>query len=350
MFQLKWNVVKMDNSFHITEKRELAIKPEFYFDCIWNYSIKFNDYYNDNFGFRIPLISYNNYVKVCWFDLASNSKVTFGKEDWMYYTVPKVIDNHQGKGYFTELEMSRIKTELVQRKDSLTANGVQYFVVIAPDKISVYPEYLPDDFMVSDSSELDQFIGVMKNTDVEIIDLRKVFFKHKHNQQLYFKSDSHWNQHAGFIAYQEIMNTIQEIYPSVISYAVTDFNIDIRDRIGGDIAELIGIKDFIYEENPFYEYGPNTPCFDKLKPKEYEFNTNVWKPTYVFEAENTKLPRLLVFNDSYVDYIHHFFAPSFSRSAFFWMYEFRRDLIQKENPDIVIQMMVERSLDKIIVE
>ncbi len=338
----------MDESFHVTEKRELAAKPNFSVDSIWSYPKKFEDYYNDNFGFRIPLVAYNNYIKAFHFGVYSNPDLTYGKEGWMFLTPYQSKDKHQGRDYFSESEIIKIKETLVNRKKHLEDQGIQYLIVVVPDKLTLYPEFLPDDFYLADSSQLDQFMNFMDGEGVDIIDLRSELKKQKKEHKLYFKTDSHWNQHAGFIAYQEIMKVVSEWFPNIQTLQKENFDIELRDEIGGDLADLVGIKDFIDDVSPRYHYNETVPVPERLEIPEYHFFKNDWRPTIVYEMPDATLPRMVMFNDSFVSYIHHFFAPSFERTTFFWMYDFRTDLIEKEHPDIVIQMLVERRLPNVV--
>ena len=62
---------------------------------------------------------------------------------------------------------------------------------------------------------------------------------------------------------------------------------------------------------------------------------------------SSSLPRLLNFHDSFSSYTRNFLGTSFSKSSFVWTHDFRKDIIEKENPNVVLHTIVERSLSQL---
>ncbi len=92
-------------------------------------------------------------------------------------------------------------------RDQLKKAGIELVIVPVPAKASIYPEALDSGSTNSESARLDaadaEFIGVLKQSGVNVIDLVPPFlqFKKDHpDQLLYSKEDTHWSGYGIGIA------------------------------------------------------------------------------------------------------------------------------------------------------
>jgi hypothetical protein len=84
-----------------------------------------------------------------------------------------------------------------------------------------------------------------------------------------------------------------------------------------------------------------------MHKSSYNIYNEAYKATFIYQKEDKSLPKILIFNDSFVSYIHGFLGDYFSRSVFLWTHDFRKDIIQKEQPQIVLHIIVERSIEEL---
>ncbi|MCH7534214.1 MAG: hypothetical protein IH948_00415 [Bacteroidetes bacterium] len=201
-----------------------------------------------------------------------------------------------------------------------------------------------------DTTGLDQFMDYMSQSNLNILDLRNDLLEAKVDNLLYQKTDSHWNHNGAFVAYKSIMNLLQEKgidikSPDKDSYTISEIPIE-----KGDLATMLGLSPFY--NNTKFVYTPNddVPKIKFQSTPAYDNNKLSYKLNYIATTGLKETPRLLVFNDSFVTYILRFLSTGFGRSAFYWTYDFNKDVINQEKPDIVISIMVERSLYKLIVK
>jgi hypothetical protein len=61
---------------------------------------------------------------------------------------------------------------LRRRSDQLERRGIRCLFVVAPDKHSIYPEYLPETVSVHSPTELDQLLPSLDEAGVLHVDLR----------------------------------------------------------------------------------------------------------------------------------------------------------------------------------
>ena len=82
----------------------------------------------------------------------------------------------------------------------------------------------------------------------------------------------------------------------------------------------------------------DVPLNYKRKKVDYEFR---------FYNPNKKL-KVLVFRDSFSNAMKELYAATFNEVVFIWEPKFSQELVERENPDIVIIEFVERLIPKMI--
>ncbi|MCK5360043.1 MAG: hypothetical protein KAJ95_05420, partial [Gammaproteobacteria bacterium] len=232
-----------------TEKRILATIPAApdSYKLLKRYPEKFDIYYKDNFGFRSDLLWYNK-IKY----LVGNSpsdKVILGKDGWLFFNGEPFTDLQntiRGIRKLTETELEQYAEVLVARHHWLQAQGIKYLLIIAPNKHTIYREYLPNSlFQVDEETLTDQFFDyIQRHTDVSVLDLRQVLLSQKASEtNLYFKTDTHWNHLGANIAQNEIANILNTYYPEQITPILyNDKDFQIKTGPGGDLSRLLGLN------------------------------------------------------------------------------------------------------------
>ena len=107
-------------------------------------------YISENFGFRDPIIRlYNQYIWTCF----RKTHIKFlvpGKEDWLYYfgAVKDYYGTEQHSRYKTTKDAKNYYDKNVKMmcelRDILKTYDIEFLSFMAPSKVRVYPEYLPD--------------------------------------------------------------------------------------------------------------------------------------------------------------------------------------------------------------
>ena len=189
----------------------------------------------------------------------------------------------------------------------------------------------------------------MDEIDVNIFNNLETILKDKNNNQLYQKTDSHWNNNGSFLAYQTILETFKKDFKQLDIYTKKDFNIT-SDTVqnGGDLSGMLALKNEYTTVNFTYfpkEYVRKTS--NSHLPEYYTYDQS-YKATTLVESADTTLPRFMNFHDSFTGYLWDFIPRHFSRSVFLWTFEFRKDLIEKEKPDIVLYTILERDIQVLL--
>lgn len=330
---------------HMNEKRKLASFPPIEKDSLEVFPEKYTSYFQDHFGFRKPLVMTNNYIKAMWFKTSSKDNVIIGKDKWLFFNVKNSARDFEGKVPLNVNELGSLKNQLGQKKHYYDSLGIEFIVLVAPNKMQVYDDMMPDKYLRSDSSRLSQFIDYMKDTGVKIISPLQALRAAKENKLLYQTNDSHWNANAGFIASNILITSLQERFPMLAPSKLEDYEVMQKDKNTGDISGLLGITPFLSNQKFVYTKPSNLVEKQAVSPSyELEYDA-AYKATFAFETNLKDHPRLLMFNDSYISYIYPFLSDHFSYSAFYWTHHMNKKIVEAEQPDIVVHLLVERSLD-----
>jgi hypothetical protein len=341
----------LDEHFHIyivkdnIEKRELAGKIPFSFTK--NFTKKYDEFYNDNFGFRLLLVDWGGLYKVNVFHASPKpEKTLFGKDDWLFYndTSDVIVKSYTHRNLLTAEELRFVVNTWIAQKDSCKKLNIEYFRVFWPDKPTIYQELLPFSMkmQIRDTlSKADQILNYLKATGsvVKMIDVRPAMFTAKKDHQLYRKHDSHWNSYGAFVAYRSFF---QQVYP-VIGIKPNDFNdynIALKSEERGDLINLLGIltETGLRDMIPSFKFKNKNESFHNLPANAYPDGTIITR------NENCgNHIRVLMFRDSYTMALEQFFSQSFYEITFVWS-AFDIKWVKQIKPDIVIDAWVERNL------
>jgi hypothetical protein len=263
-------------------------------------------------------------------------KVLVGKDGWLFLQndTNRVVEQNSSTLKLTESEIEKWLRTLEARFAVLKNRGIKYYFLIAPNKESIYPEYLPDDYKISDDRVVNQLINACKPYHLPVYYPVDILQLYKSEYQLYPSGDTHWNGIGGFIAYEYVMNIINK-----------DFKIDILDWEKIEIVEKEALLDLGNKLTP-----PQTSIFSwgmvKQPRAQIIYDNKAINSSHmrVTLNKNTSLPTAVIFHDSFIEIIIPFLMESFSKIHFVRTPCVDYDLIERINPDVVISEMVERFL------
>ena len=340
--------LSLDPEKRLNEKRVLAGKPEFNSKDPGKFLPDLSAYFNDHFNLREWLVYTNNLAKPKVFETSPVDFVHIGKDGWLFYDVMGQVNGLEGRHFYNDLQLQHIKNNLLHYRDWLKKRNCKYYLVVLPDKHTIYPEHLPITIIpTKGENRTDKLMRFLKEeTDLKILDTRSALLKAKGDRLLYQKTDTHWNLDGAFIGYGEIMNFMAQDDSRIKPYTANDFDVkdDMFDR-GGDLATAIGQRHAFTTHFPRYYPKPHLPVAKQTLIEEYQtIYADEAKNTRTFELSNANLPKMVAFHDSFTGYLYEFLSAHFQRSTFISSYVFRKDIIEKEQPDIVVHFILERAM------
>lgn len=330
------------NKFHLYENRSLAGKPKM--GLYEAFASQFEKYFADHFGFRSIFIQADRYLKLNVFGSFTNNDVSIGKDNWLFYTSDQNYLDVINAVIFSESDLRGIKENLEDAKNYFEKNGIKFIVIIAPNKSSVYEQYLPSYMRKANPKsrlqQLTEYLGKEEN-DVIFINPTLELKKESLKSQVYRKYDTHWNSYGGFIAYKLLMLEIEKFYPSLKAKGLEDFEVSYKETNIKDLELLLGVGDIFKEKDPIF-----TPKVKRAIntteecPKPY-----MQCAEQLYKVKDKKLPRLTMYRDSFGVALIPFLSEHFSVSHFIWkVMPLDTNVVLEDQADVVIFEIVERDL------
>lgn len=297
---------------------------------------------NDNFPFAEELFSTNSWINYRHFNSSiKNQQVILGKEGWLFYRDENVLKQYTPYNQLSEIELQLIKQNLIERKEYFDSLNISYMIAIVPNKHSVYDEYLPNWAQAHlFKSRIGDVTSILQKITIPHVDLTSDL-RAKKAENLYKKTDTHWNDKGALVGYQAIFDMLIKNSPDLPLYSQTlESEITIRDSVehGGDLARLLGLKSFIWEKSPHLQFPRNE--VEKKQHDSYE----------EYQNKNGNGLSIFIFRDSFTSAMRPFFKNDFTRTFLRWDHQINRSYIENEHPDLVLHVITERYLHQLAVK
>jgi hypothetical protein len=331
-------------AFALTENRLPAPMPSIRLgEPGWGWSIasfprRFERYWNDSFAFRWYLIRAHSLAKLA-LGASPSQKVILGESGYLYYSGQRSLDYFRGTHPFTRPELERSIQELERRQRLLAAKGIRYLIVVAPNKETIYPEFMPDRLRpVSAVSRLDQLIeGLKAHSDIPLLDLRPALRTAKQRGRVYHTTDTHWNDLGSMAASVAVLDRLSAWYPE-IDRAPVEGEFVTRRGSGGDLARMLALEDRFPED--YVEWKPARPPRSAVVSQPAPGSVD---PT-IHACPGCRGPVVAMVEDSFNENLAPLLAehvPLLVRVDGFRLVE---PLLDRYKPDVVIEQFVERKL------
>lgn len=335
-----------------TEKRELTPKPTFKIGR--DYPQLFEQYYNDNFGLRTLFVNLNSKIKVDLFRASPNpSAALFGKDGFMFFNLKSnaIFRSYTNTNLVSQQALENAYQKQVEIRNTLTSKDIQYVIGFFPNKHTIYPEMMPFSMNMqieSQNSFADQATTYFKSKKFTLVDVREDLLTEKKERQLYHKLDTHWNSYGAYIGYVSLCHQTYDLL-GLTPYDISCFDISYSEERSGDLTDLIGRDkiDSYFDSVPTFSLKDSGIGFEILdNNKEYPDRTVI---TLNENCNNEKT--VLVFRDSFSVGLVKFLSLHYHKVIYIWDSTYPTldmEMIEKTNPDVVMLLGVERSLNHLL--
>lgn len=331
-------------------------------DFISTFPTNFDIYFQDRFSLRNKVIQ--NYYEFKYYNFSETSeKGLKGQDGWLYNRIPDIFDH---KNYCDSFDLlPSFKTFFQQNKQYLESRSMSYYVFVAPNKETIYPEFVPKSMSkdLCGQSRLEKLQKSFNSDDtVKIVFPKDELIAAKNDKQLFYKTDNHWNADAAYIASQKLFKTIKESDPGLKIPTLENFIIykdPLNDYISGDLARVMSLPKVSEQASSFNSYKPksnpsmNYESLDKnLRPdgKFYTYVPYHLPPPSRFKILNPNAlnqKKVLVIQDSFSAATVPFFNETFSEVDFVFIQDsvdFKNQIVDTLKPDLVIHQFLEKKL------
>lgn len=298
---------------------------------IKEYPSKYEEYFNDTLPIKRFWVRLNSELNYYLFKESTNENVIVGDANWLFYK--EAIDSSLGKWTFSEEELAQIAENLQYEKDVLNSQNIELYVLIAPNKESIYEEYLPSWMSKKNNlSPAELLVNYLqKNTDLKIVFPKEALIKQKEetpNIELYHKLDTHWNCAGAYVAAKELACVLGKNLPDF-----EDISIEEMRFSGSDLTNMIGMPinnascDYLISD-----YG------------EEELVLDVWDFESLIKYHNyTEDENIFVYRDSFSSALSQHLSVLYANSVYAH-HNTNQKQIFDSNASIVILEYVERNI------
>jgi len=305
------------------------------------YARSYESWYEDQFPLRSRLVRLHSSIKLLGFHAQPATRIAPGREGWLFLAGSKFVDYYRNSRPFTHEELDTWAAVLQDRVDFCQERGIEYLFVIAPNKATIYPEFLPERFQpIAPRSRLDQLIEHLgASSTLEILDLRPALAAAKEEGELlYYPHGSHWNGRGALVAYREIMERLRvRMGERVRPHRPEHFRVFSGEGLGDSWAPRLHLDGLLSQTEVLVE-NLRRPHQVPIPILEFEGNH------MARETRSDWLPDAVIFRDSFAEDLIPLLSCQFRRAAFYWDRHMLREVVEHESPDVVIHEMVERDL------
>lgn len=252
-----------------------------------------------------------------------STQVLLGKNNWLFYKTE--LDGHplwdyMGINHFTDDELAAIAANLVSMRDGFNERGVDFYVTALPNKEIIYEEYMPDTVARVDTvSRAEQLANyIWDNTNLVYVYPKQALLDAKAEGQIYYQTDTHWNQKGAFVGMQQLMHEAYGVEAKNLDSV--SFDITSND-LAGDLAVIGGVAD------------------------KYNIDT-----TYVFDADTADKAQYrdevaLVVGDSFSGFLSTIAKGYYKEVHWIYTKDFTMSMLDEYDADVVIWESVERYME-----
>jgi len=293
--------------------------------------------------------------------ISQDSRVLIGQSNWLYLDAEyqeKIA--HAGSLTASQDLGQRIGAALEQWNAFFLAHHIQVFqILIAPNKASIYPEFLPAWAIPTTSIFKRGFIPETARTFYVDPSPFLLEAKSQRSSPLYYQTDTHWNALGAALAFQAFATAVGKRAPEIRWPNPTAFDLlDNPSRAGGDLANLLRLSRALSDKTPQLR-GPSTAIstirldYDSQSIRFEGGNppfASTDKPILIQSSGALNHKKVLWLADSFGTELAPLMTMTFDRILFIHWDEGIRpggrlaELVSKWQPDYVFFTVAERSL------
>lgn len=338
------NALRGADSISVSENRVLAGLPQFEGD-VRRYTDEFDDYLEDNFGFRMSFIRLARKVRD---NLGENPpEVVIGKDGWLFIGQAHYRDEFEGQGNWSQGQVDRWVDGLSQLNEALASRDIPFVGYIGVDKARVYPEKLPDDWTWGDRRFRTAIHRHPKIAQTGFIDAEPyVLAAKERGEKVFWERDTHWTPDG---TYDLAMALMDQLDPEKTR---PRYQPDPpRLKTTGRLLDLEGMAGYSVSQEPEHlmiDIAPVHDGFLVTRPPESDSSPQSGQFS-TWEIEGTRdAPegRLVIVGDSFGDAILEHLRASYSEIIRLHhgaqYFDVTLDEILAEDPDAVLYAIAER--------
>lgn len=273
--------------------------------------------------------------------------VHIGENGWYFYTNDHNLEIGQGTHLLSSEELEAIANNQVRIQRAMKKQGIDYVLVLVPSKASVYPEYIKGGKYQVGTTLIDQVTTYLQeHTTIPVVNVKPELVQAKKEQDVYFRTETHWNHAGAYIGYEAIIRRLNELGiiatpPATITTTLATFR--------GEFSAMMGYPGLLPAEQYRATVIQNPQAFpitdtDKVNQVRTLLADNGIVGEYFSYSNPTAKKSVLILGDSFFFTwkIPDLFAENFAEMNFIRTDDVVSEIIDAVNPDVLILERTER--------
>ncbi|MBK7643615.1 MAG: hypothetical protein IPJ19_11320 [Planctomycetes bacterium] len=328
------------------ELRRATEAPKWSWDsnAIQGYPRSYESYFADRLGLRSELLRWNSLQSIGIFGQFPGESMYIGREGFWFYADEHARDAWRGLYPFTRDELERWASELVAEAQWCRAHGMLFLVAVAPSKELIYPELVPERWSRVGPSRYDQLFERLEHSGVPLLDLRPAIEAEKLHDRpaerdfTYHPLGTHWTERASWAAYVAIERELAKSCPGFVPRARAQLAYE-RSELPGDTWAARAYVSDVYTQ-PYFSVAPQSGWRQTVTREPYRGRMTVRR-----HGPDPSRPRVVMLRDSFGFKVDELLAEDCSLLVQSHYVGFERHLIESVQPEVVIELLVDRKLN-----
>lgn len=285
-----------------------------------------SDYIADRFAFRQELATAWAGVNAKLLGTSVEEQVILGSDGWLYFS--DTLPDYMGQG-MSDTELRYLANDLALMQEYIESQGKYFIFTVAPNKNSIYSEHMPEYIENRHSESNAARVGAyLDAAGVNYLDLFDIL---GNEENLYYKTDTHWNSRGAALAADGLLNMLDRGG----DYSTASFAVSEEHR--GDLYEMLYPAGRATETATVYGGEFSYVC---------ESDPNGGNAITIKTSCDGGSGGLMCWRDSFGIALYPYLAQSFVAATFSRSADY--DLTLADSADTVIIELVERNLSNIL--
>ncbi len=178
-----------------------------------SFSTEWEEYFDSSLNIKDAVLTVNGAVKSKVF-ASETANVVTGKGGYLFYG--ETSGDYLGADVMSAREVYSTAKTLELIEEYCNGAGVNFTFAAVPNKNSVLGEYMPYNFIKGENKNLTSIYACLEEMGVNTADVYGAVSACDNTQELYYKTDSHWNSFGAYIGFKEIINSLGETEPKLL--------------------------------------------------------------------------------------------------------------------------------------
>lgn len=279
------------------------------------------DWLADHFALRQQLVSLWGRLNAELLGSSPEEQVILGREGWLYFS--ETLDDYTGQA-LSDRELAAVAARLADLQAECEARGARFLLVIAPNKNSLYPQFMPAAYPENHrAGNWEKLRPLLDEAGVAYVDLFALPLP-------YYRTDTHWTAKGAAMAADKLLASLGR----ESAYAAGPFLKEPEPQ-PGDLYEML------YPARPA---GEDTLAYAGAFRFEH-LTQPKGGSAITIRTEGGGTGSLYCWRDSFGVALYPYLADAFAQACFSRSTDYS---LPDGDYDVVILELVERSLPQLI--